>query len=81
MGKWACKCGFGMNDHVYPDENLYRVFTDKRWDELNQKVDAEGKIKWEDVMEYYSYDIYRCPNCGNLMVFGDDNISFSIDTY
>lgn len=71
MGQWSCKCGQRMTDHVYPDKNAYRVFSEELWDELSGKTDANNRISWDDISEY-SFDLYRCPSCGAFMVFGDE---------
>ena len=34
-------------------------------------TDENGMIKFEDV-PLQTYDMYRCPACGSLMIFGED---------
>lgn len=71
MGKWKCRCGQLMNDHNAPDRNYYRVFADVEWDAI--VTDPDGNLNYYDDIPDPTYDVYKCPACGRLMVFGDDN--------
>ena len=71
MGKWICPCGQLMHDHDAPDENLYRVFSDVTWNEV--ETDANGNLNFFEDIPVQTYDVYRCPTCGRLMVFEDGN--------
>ncbi len=73
MAKWACKCGQAMNDHKYPDENCYRVYSESIWDAI--PCDENGNLNFLDDIPDPTFDVYKCPRCGRLMIFGDD-ISF-----
>lgn len=70
MGKWICKCGQYMNDHYAPDENCYLVFADTVWDKID--IDEDGKTDFFNLPDP-TFDVYVCPSCGRLMVFGDSN--------
>lgn len=71
MGKWVCPCGQSMNDHAYPDKNFYRVFSDEDWDRI--ETDKNGNMNFFEDIPIPTYDVYKCPSCGRLMVFGDDD--------
>ena len=71
MGQWSCKCGQRMTDHTYPDKNAFLVFSQELWEEISGMTDENGMIKFEDV-PLQTYDMYRCPACGSLMIFGED---------
>lgn len=73
MGKWLCKCGNAMNDHRCPDENTYWVFSDTVWDQI--PVDEDGNTNYYKDIPDPTYDVYVCPVCGRLSVFGDSNIA------
>lgn len=70
MAKWTCICGQHMNDHKGPDENCYLVFSDVIWDGI--VTDREWKVNYFE-LPAPTFDVYVCPNCGRLMVFGDSN--------
>ena len=71
MSKWSCVCGYGMNDHEYPDDKYYRVYSDKEWSDIQS--DDENKILMYD-FPLPTYDAYVCPSCGRVMIFGDDGV-------
>ncbi len=71
MGKWICKCGQYMNDHNCPNENGYLVFSEYEWDEISSQTD-DDRISWYDIPAP-TFDVYKCPSCGRLMVFGESN--------
>jgi len=71
MAKWTCMCGNPMDDHKGPDENFYRVFSDIEWNEI--EPDEEGKVDFREDIPVQTYDAYKCPVCGRLMIFGDGN--------
>ena len=71
MGKWSCRCGQILDDHYYPDKNHYRVFSDDDWEKI--EIDDEGKIHVIEGISVQTFDAYVCPNCGGLMIFGDDD--------
>lgn len=70
MGKWTCICGQNMNDHLVPDPNCYRTYSEPAWDSI--QTDADGNLNYYDIPDP-AYDVYVCPNCGRLMVFDDGN--------
>lgn len=70
MGKWTCKCGQYMNDHNAPDENCYLVFADTVWSQID--TDENGNTNFYD-LPLPTFDVYVCPSCGRLMVFGNSN--------
>lgn len=71
MGKWTCKCGQSMNDHKYPDENCYRVYSEHTWDTI--PCDENGYANLLEDIPVPTYCVYKCPNCGRLMCFEDGN--------
>lgn len=71
MGKWRCKCGHAMNDHNCPDENCYLVYSDLIWDTIT--CDENGNVNFSEDIPDPAYDVYKCPQCGRLMIFGEDN--------
>lgn len=74
MGQWVCRCGQTINDHIFPDKNTYHVFSEELWNEISEMADEEGKINWMDI-PIPTYDMYRCPNCGRIMLFGEQEDS------
>ena len=70
MGKWTCICGQYMNDHLGPDPNCYPAYSDTTWDGI--QTDSDGNLNFYDIPAP-TFDVYVCPNCGRLMVFGDSN--------
>lgn len=72
MGKWICNCGHCMDDHKCPNENGYLVFSEYEWDEISDQTDNDNRISWYDIPAP-TYDVYKCPSCGRLMVFGKSN--------
>lgn len=71
MARWVCKCGQNMDDHNCPDKNCFRVFSDELWDEISNMADENNKINWFDIPQG-NYEMYKCPSCGRLMIFGED---------
>ncbi|MDK7118839.1 hypothetical protein, partial [Streptococcus oralis] len=71
MGKWTCKCGQEMNDHRAPDPNAYSVYSDELFEEIINKADDHNKISYDDISEA-SFYMWKCPECGSFMVFGED---------
>ena len=71
MGKWTCKCGQAMNDHRSPDSNAYSVYSDELLVEIMNKKDGNDSISYEDISEA-SFYMWKCPECGSFMVFGED---------
>ena len=72
MSRWTCKCGQYMNDHSIPDDNLFWAFSDKEWDTISELTDVVGNINWYS-LPGPTYEIYKCPSCGRLMVFANSN--------
>lgn len=72
MGKWTCKCGQYMNDHNCPNENGFVVYSEKEWDQIGNQTDSNDNINLFDIPNP-TFDVYRCPACGRLMVFGESN--------
>ena len=71
MGKWTCKCGQAMNDHKCPDDNYYRAYSDFTWDAI--PCDENGNVNFLEDIPDPTCDVYKCPRCGRLMIFGEDN--------
>ena len=72
MGKWTCRCGQAMNDHQAPDPNAYSVYSDKLFEEIFNNTDEDDRIFYEDISEA-SFYMWKCPNCGSFMVFGEED--------
>ena len=69
MGKWTCRCGQAMNDHKAPDPNAY---SDELFEEIFNNTDEHDRISYEDISEA-SFYMWKCPNCGSFMVFGEED--------
>ena len=72
MGKWTCRCGQAMNDHKAPDPNAYSVYSDELFEEIINKADDHNKISYDDISEA-SFYMWKCPECGSFMVFGEED--------
>ena len=72
MGKWTCRCGQAMNDHKAPDPNAYSVYSDELFEEIFNNTDEHDTISYEDISEA-SFYMWKCPNCGSFMVFGEED--------
>ena len=72
MRKWTCRCGQAMNDHQAPDPNAYSVYSDELLVEIMNKKDGNDTISYEDISEA-SFYMWKCPNCGSFMVFGEED--------
>ena len=72
MGKWTCRCGQAMNDHQAPDPNAYSVYSDELLEDVFNNTDEHDRISYEDISEA-SFYMWKCPNCGSLMVFGEED--------
>lgn len=72
MGKWTCRCGQAMNDHQVPDPNAYSVYSDDLLEDIFKNTDEHDRITYEDISEA-SFYMWKCPNCGSLMVFGEED--------
>ena len=72
MGKWTCRCGQAMNDHKAPDPNAYSVYSDELLEEIFNNTDEHDRISYEDISEA-SFYMWKCPNCGSFMVFGEED--------
>ena len=72
MGKWTCKCGQAMNDHKAPDPNAYSVYSDELLEDIFNNTDEHNRISYEDISEA-SFYMWKCPNCGSFMVFGEED--------
>ena len=72
MGKWTCRCGQAMNDHKAPDPNAYSVYSDELLVQIMNKKDGNDTISYEDISEA-SFYMWKCPNCGSFMVFGEED--------
>ena len=70
MGKWTCRCGQAMNDHKAPDPNAYSVYSDELLEDIFNNTDEHDRISYEDISEA-SFYMWKCPNCGSFMVFGE----------
>ena len=72
MGKWTCKCGQAMNDHRAPDPNAYSVYSDELLEDIFNNTDEHDRISYVDISKA-SFYIWKCPNCGSFMVFGEED--------
>ena len=72
MGKWTCRCGQAMNDHQAPDPNAYSVYSDELLEDIFNNTDEHDRISYEDISEA-SFYMWKCPNCGSFMVFGEED--------
>ncbi|MGN0437597.1 MAG: hypothetical protein ACI4F4_03670 [Lachnospiraceae bacterium] len=60
-----------MDNHNCPDKKRFIVYSDELWDEISEKTDENNKIDWLAIPRE-TYEMYRCPACGRLMIFGED---------
>lgn len=69
MAGFICRCGNGLSNSLAPNDIQLRVYTDKEWD------DIIGLGKIEDTLEipFPQYDVWRCPKCERVYIFGEDN--------
>lgn len=69
MSTIICKCGNTMSNTLMPNDIQLRVYTDKEWDDII----AMDRI--EDTLDIPSpkYDVWRCPKCERIYVYGSDN--------
>lgn len=65
MAKVYCKCGELLSNSMAPNDIQLRVYTDKEWDVISEKGVMEF---WE--FPFPTYDIWRCPECERIYVFG-----------
>ena len=72
MGKWTCRCCQAMNDHQAPDPNAYSVYSDELLEDIFNNTDEHDRISYEDISEA-SFYMWKCPNCGSFMVFGEED--------
>ena len=72
MGKWTCRCGQAMNNHQAPDPNAYSVYSDELLEDIFNNTDEHDRISYEDISEA-SFYMWKCPNCGSFMVFGEED--------
>ncbi|MFS1664712.1 hypothetical protein [Streptococcus sp. zg-JUN1979] len=72
MGRWTCECGHQMDDHATSDPNAFLAFSDEWWTDITTMADEDNNIDYKDLL-VESYDVWKCPNCGSLMVFGEDD--------
>ena len=72
MGKWTCRCGQAMNNHQAPDPNAYSVYSDELLEDIFNNTDEDDRISYEDISEA-SFYMWKCPNCGSFMVFGEED--------
>ena len=72
MRKWTCKCGQAMYDQKMSDPNAYSVYSDELLVEIMNKKDGNNIISYEDISKA-SFYIWKCPNCGSFMVFGEED--------
>ena len=76
MGRWRCKCGQLMSDRVYPSPNQFIVFSTVCWDEIMSKVDENDKIHTDYFWDKEdNLEMWKCPNCGSFMIWGEDSNS------
>ena len=61
-----CKCGCDMWNGQIPNDIEFSVYSDKRMCEIleNDTVDTL------DLAQMNDYDVWKCPVCGRLYVFG-----------
>lgn len=68
MAGFMCKCGQGLSNNIAPNDIQLRVYTDKEWDDI---------INMGMIDSLYiprpKYDVWRCPKCERVYVFGEDN--------
>ena len=72
MAHWRCKCGNIMNDIVDPNPYGFVVYSERDWENGLELADENNMLHWQDFPDP-TFEVYRCPECGRLMVFDDSN--------
>jgi predicted RNA-binding Zn-ribbon protein involved in translation (DUF1610 family) len=75
MARVTCRCGFQMNDQSSPNDILLWVYTDKEWDRITYEISEVSEIPNP------RYDVWKCPNCGRIYVYSDENFNVPIAIY
>lgn len=67
MARMTCTCGAELSNHEAPNNIQLRVYTDREWDEI---FDGDSIQPW--MIPEPKYDVWRCPICKSLYVYGDN---------
>ena len=65
MAKMTCKCGEYLSNQQSPNDIQLCVYTDREWDSILEQDIWES---WKIPMP--TYDVWRCPKCERIYVFG-----------
>lgn len=67
MAKVVCECGYVILDNTDYISYKARFVADQDFFDCLDEVEKESSDAWR-----YFRDIFQCPNCGNLMIYGTD---------
>lgn len=68
MGGIRCECGWIIKDTAVPNESRYWVHTDNTCLQIE-----DGNINvYEELLDSYDFEVWRCTECGRLHVFDRD---------
>ena len=69
MAGFMCRCGQTLSNQMVPNNVELIVYTDEEWD----GIIALGKIEDTITIPLPTHDVWRCPACERIYVFGKDN--------
>lgn len=69
MAGFKCRCGEGLSNNLAPNNIQLRVYTDNEWD----AIIGLGRIEDTIDIPFPKCDVWRCPVCERVYVFGEDN--------
>ena len=84
MAHLGCKCGYSMWNGYTPNDIEFTVFSDRRLCELAENLPASFSVPMEcplnfndlmDLVDMADYEVWRCPKCGRLYIFDNQNDS------
>ena len=81
MAHVTCRCGYSMWNGHTPNNIEFTVFSDRRFCELAENPPAlfsdptEFVLDFDDLMDMADYEVWRCPECGRLYIFDNQNDS------
>lgn len=61
-------------------QECFSGFSEELWEEISSMTDENNKIKLTDI-PVQTYDMYKCPTCGRLMIFGEDEDASKFTIY
>ena len=68
MARMDCICGEYLSNTMVPNDIELHVYTDREWDAILENDTIET---WKIPLP--TYDVWRCPKCERIYVFGKGN--------